>query len=59
MTKVDVSILVDILHVIEYLWKAGRTFHPKSGPDLEVEAWGQHRLANEERGYAPAFHPHC
>ena len=30
----DLTIVVDIVHVIEYLWKAGRVFHPKSGPDL-------------------------
>ena len=47
---VDVIIIVDIIHVIEYLWKAGRAFHPKSGPDLE--AWVQHRLYNILQGKA-------
>ena len=32
---VDLTIIVDIIHVIEYLWKAGRAFHPKTGPELE------------------------
>jgi len=47
---VDVTIIVDIIHVIEYLWKAGRTFHPKSGPKLEK--WVQHRLLGVLEGKA-------
>lgn len=39
---VELTIIVDIIHVIEYLWKAGRVFHPKSG--LELENWVRHRL---------------
>jgi hypothetical protein len=39
---VKLTIIVDIVHVIEYLWKAGRTFHPESGPELE--GWVRHRL---------------
>jgi len=39
---VELTIIVDIVHVIEYLWKAGRVFHPKSGPELEK--WVRHRL---------------
>ena len=29
------TIIVDLIHVIEYQWAAGRAFHPLSGPDLE------------------------
>ena len=39
---VDLTIIVDIIHVIEYLWKAGRAFYQKSGPELEK--WVQYRL---------------
>jgi len=36
------TIICDLIHVIEYLWKAGRVFHSKSGPELE--SWVEHRL---------------
>jgi hypothetical protein len=39
---VTLTIIVDIVHVLEYLWKAGRVFHPESGPDLE--GWVRHRF---------------
>jgi len=48
--KVDVTIIVDIIHVIEYLWKAGRAFHPESGPELEK--WVRHRLSGILEGKA-------
>jgi hypothetical protein len=48
--EVDVTIIVDIIHVIEYLWKAGRVFHPKSGPELEN--WVRHRLLGVLKGKA-------
>ena len=47
---VKITIIVDIIHVTEYLWKAGRVFHPKSG--LELETWVQHRLLNVLNGKA-------
>jgi len=31
----DLTIIVDIIHVTEYLWDAGRAFYPKAGEDLE------------------------
>jgi len=39
---VNLTVIVDIIHVIEYLWNAGRAFHPKSGPELEE--WAQYRM---------------
>lgn len=36
------TIICDLIHVIEYLWKAGRVFHPESGPELE--SWVEDRL---------------
>ena len=47
---IDLTIIVDIIHVIEYLWKAGRAFHPQSGPELEK--WVQHRLLKILEGKA-------
>ncbi|MBI5590265.1 MAG: ISKra4 family transposase [Deltaproteobacteria bacterium] len=39
--EIELTIVVDIIHVIEYLWSAGRAFHPESGP--KIESWVQHR----------------
>ncbi len=47
---VKLTIIVDIVHVIEYLWKAGRVFHPESGPELED--WVRHRLLAVLKGKA-------
>ena len=47
---VNLTITVDIIHVIEYLWKAGRAFYPKSGPELEE--WVQFRLLKMLEGKA-------
>lgn len=47
---IEMTIIVDIIHVIEYLWKAGRVFYPKSGPKLEE--WVQHRIGKILQGKA-------
>lgn len=47
---IDLTIIVDIIHVIEYLWDAGRAFHPESGPELEN--WVRHRLLGVLHGKA-------
>jgi len=46
----DLTIIVDLIHVIEYLWDAGRAFHPASGPELE--SWVEYRLLEILRGKA-------
>jgi hypothetical protein len=46
----ELTIIVDIIHVIEYLWAAGRAFHSASG--LELENWVRHRLLEVLRGKA-------
>ena len=46
----DFTIIVDLIHVIEYLWDAGRAFHPASGPELE--GWVEYRLLEILRGKA-------
>ena len=44
------TIIVDIVHVMGYLWSAGRVFHQKSGPELEN--WVRHRILEVLRGKA-------
>ena len=46
----DLTIIVDLIHVSEYLWDAGRAFHPEAGPELE--SWVQHHLLEILRGKA-------
>jgi hypothetical protein len=47
---IDLTIIVDVIHVTEYLWDAGRAFHPESGADLE--SWVRVRLLEVLRGNA-------
>ena len=47
---VNLTIIVDIVHVIEYLWKAGRAFYPESG--LQLEGWVRQRLSGVLNGKA-------
>jgi len=47
---IDLTIIVDIIHVIEYLWDAGRVFYPESGPELE--SWVRVRILEILRGKA-------
>jgi hypothetical protein len=46
----DLTIIVDVIHVIEYLWDAGRAFYPETGPELE--SWVEYRLLEILRGNA-------
>jgi hypothetical protein len=46
---IDLTIIVDVIHVIEYLWDAGRVFY-QSGPELED--WVRVRLVEVLRGNA-------
>jgi len=47
---IHLTIIVDIIHVIEYLWTAGRAFYPESG--VELENWVRHRILEVLRGKA-------
>ncbi|MDD5501644.1 MAG: ISKra4 family transposase [Candidatus Omnitrophica bacterium] len=47
---IDLTIIVDVVHVTEYLWDAGRAFHPESGEALE--SWVRIRLLEVLRGKA-------
>ena len=46
----NLTIIVDIIHVIEYLWDAGRAFYPEAG--AELESWVRIRLLEILRGKA-------
>ena len=39
---VEITIQLDIVHVLEYLWRAAYAFHPESSP--EAEQWVEDRL---------------
>jgi hypothetical protein len=45
---VAMTLVLDIIHVIEYLWKAARVFHPEASP--ECETWVTERLLEILRG---------
>ena len=36
---VDVTVILDIIHVVEYVWKAAHAFHPAGSPELACWAW--------------------
>ena len=36
---VDVTVVLDIIHVAEYVWKAAHVFHREGSPELECWAW--------------------
>ena len=36
---VDVTVILDIIHVVEYVWKAAHVFHPEGSPELACWAW--------------------
>ena len=36
---VDVTVIVDIIHVVEYVWKAAHAFHRAASPELACWAW--------------------
>ena len=40
--RINITIVMDIIHVIEYLWKAARVFHAETSS--EAEEWVTHRL---------------
>jgi hypothetical protein len=37
--EVKVTIVLDIIHVAEYIWKAAHVFHREGSPELEYWAW--------------------
>jgi hypothetical protein len=46
----NLTIIVDLIHVIEYLWDAARVFHPD--PGAQLENWVRYRLLEILRGKA-------
>lgn len=47
----ELTVILDIYHVMEYVWKAGHVLHPKGSPELE--AWVLERVGRLLRGEAP------
>lgn len=47
---VEITTVVDFIHVMEYVWKAGAAFHAEGSRELEV--WVQERLLEILRGHA-------
>lgn len=46
--KLDLTVVLDVIHVTEYLWKAGAALNPPESPQLEE--WVQRRLLEVLRG---------
>jgi hypothetical protein len=45
---VEIRIVLDIVHVLEYLWRAAYAFHPEGSP--EAEKWVEDRLLASPSG---------
>ena len=37
--EVNVTVVLDVIHVAEYVWKAAHAFHREGSPELEFWAW--------------------
>ena len=48
--KIKITIIMDIIHVIEYLWRAARVFYNENNPDAEI--WVNDRLFEVLKGKA-------
>ena len=54
---VEVTVILDIIHVVEYVWKAARVFHPEGSPELSPWAWTRVRSILE--GKATGWRRRC
>ena len=54
---VNVTVVLDIIHVAEYVWKAAHVFHREGSPELECWAWTRVRsiLEGKARPVAAAM----
>ena len=54
---VDVTVILDIIHVVEYVWKAAHVFHDEGSPELACWAWTRVRdiLEGKARRVAAAM----
>ena len=54
---VDVTVVLDIIHVVEYVWKAAHVFHREGSPELAHWAWTRVRsiLEGKARQVAAAM----
>ena len=46
---VEVTVVLDIIHVVEYVWKAAHAFHREGSPELACWAWTRVRDIPEGR----------
>ena len=46
---VDVTVVLDIIHVAEYVWKAAHVFHREGSPELACWAWTRLRCILESK----------
>ena len=46
---VDVTVVLDIIHVAEYVWKAAHVFHREGSPELACWAWMRLRCILESK----------
>ena len=55
--KLQVTVIIDLIHVIEYLWKASRSFHPEGTPEGEewVSRYLRMLLEGRAKQVAPAI----
>ena len=47
---VDVTVIVDIIHVVEYVWKAAHAFHRAASPELACWAWDARAAGPRRQG---------
>lgn len=48
--RIKLHLIVDVIHVSQYLWSGGLAFNPEGSPELET--WVSHRLLEILRGHA-------
>lgn len=48
--RIKLHVILDVIHVSQYLWSAGLAFNPEGTPELET--WVSHRLLEILRGHA-------
>jgi hypothetical protein len=48
--RIKLHLIVDVIHVSQYLWSAGLAFNPEGSPELET--WVSHRFLEVLRGHA-------
>jgi hypothetical protein len=50
--EIELTVIIDVIHVLEYLWAAGRAFEPEGSPALDK--WVTERFLKILQGKAPS-----